>query len=134
MGTEINLQLSEFTLQNHKMMLLDENVMKSPDFKDAFLTDANRDHKITDIACAEVMHTSNRYWWRLVGRRFDVQSWAPDSRAYQSLSGVVSRDFSRAFSPSLRSGERWINDILNDKIDKVGRALERSECKGVILW
>ena len=68
-GTEINLQLSEFTLQNHKMTLLDTNVMKNQDFKDAFLIDANREHRITDIACAEVLHTSNRYWWRLVGRR-----------------------------------------------------------------
>ena len=118
-GTEINLQLSEFTLQNHKMMLLDHNILKNKDFLDAFLTDANRDHKITDIACAEVLHTTNRFWWRLVGRRFDVQSWAPDQRPYQSLKGVISRDFTRSFSTSLKSGERWINDILNDKIGKL---------------
>ena len=118
-GTEINLQLSEFTLQNHKMTLLNPNVMQSEDFKDAFLTDANRLHKITDIACAEVLHTTNRFWWRLVGRRYDVQSWAPDLRIYQNLTGAINRDFTRTFIPKLRSGERWINDILNSKIEKL---------------
>jgi hypothetical protein len=73
-GTEVNVQLSDFTLQNHKMHLLDPKIMNHPEFKlikDTVCKD------VSDIACAEVMHTSNRYWWRLVGRRHDVQSWAP---------------------------------------------------------
>lgn len=32
------------------------------------------------VQCAEVRHTTERSWWRLVGRRHDVQWWAPDLR------------------------------------------------------
>lgn len=81
-GTEVNVQLSDFTLQNHKMHLLDPKIMNHPEFKlikDTVCKD------VSDIACAEVMHTSNRYWWRLVGRRHDVQSWAPGKLLYYKL-------------------------------------------------
>ena len=30
------------------------------------------------VQCAEVQHTTSRAWWRLVGRRHDVQWWLPD--------------------------------------------------------
>ena len=56
-GTEVNIQLSEFTIQNHKMSVLDESIMEHPDFVTAlkpFLKGS------TAVSCAEVLHTSNR--------------------------------------------------------------------------
>ncbi len=32
----------------------------------------------TGVHCAEVRHTEHRMWVRLVGRRHDLQLWAPD--------------------------------------------------------
>jgi hypothetical protein len=112
-GIEVNVQLSEFTLQNHKMMLLDESIMKHEDFahtRKTALKDA------TDIACAEVVHTTNRYWWRLVGRRYDIQSWAPDNRNHYDIKEARNPNFTRKFPGNLRGGERWISDILTEKL------------------
>jgi hypothetical protein len=112
-GIEVNLQLSDFTLQNHKMTLLDPHIMEDPDFaetKRSALRDAS------DVACAEVMHTTNRYWWRLVGRRYDIESWSPDSRNYYDIKGSMNSKHTRKFPNSLRPGERWISDTLADKL------------------
>ena len=112
-GIEVNLQLSDFTLQNHKMALLDPQIMDDADFAETrriALKDAS------DIACAEVMHTTNRYWWRLVGRRYDVLSWSPDQRNYYDTKGARNQNHSRKFPGSLRSGEKWIAEILKDKL------------------
>ena len=76
-GIEVNVQISEFTLQNHKMMLLDPSIMKHKDFQHTRKTVLAG---ASDVACAEVVHTTNRYHWRLVGQRYDVMSWAPDKR------------------------------------------------------
>jgi hypothetical protein len=112
-GIEVNVQLSDFTLQNHKMTLLDEHVTEDPDFastKRLALKDAN------DVACAEVMHTSNRYWWRLVGRRYDVQSWSPDQRNYYDIKEFMQPKHSRKFPNGIRGGETWIAEVLKDKL------------------
>ena len=111
-GIEVNVQISEFTLQNHKMALLDPHIMDHADFAQTRkeLQDAS------DIACAEVMHTTNRYWWRLVGRRYDVQSWAPDRRNYFNIKEARNPKFTRKFPSHLRSGEKWIEDILSQKL------------------
>jgi len=112
-GIEVNLQLSDFTLQNHKMTLLDPHIMDDPDFAEtrrSALKDAS------DVACAEVMHTTNRYWWRLVGRRYDIESWSPDSRNYYDNRVSMNSKFTRKFPSSLRPGERWISDTLGDKL------------------
>ena len=47
-----HLQLSDFTLQNHKMSLLDPTIMKEPDFQETRQT-ALRD--ASDVACAEMI-------------------------------------------------------------------------------
>ncbi len=112
-GIEVNIQLSDFTLQNHKMTLLDPNIMEDKDFMAARHT-ALGDAK--DVACAEVMHTTNRYWWRLVGRRYDVESWAPDQRNYHDLQEFIHPKHSRKFPKGLRGGESWMGDILRDKL------------------
>ena len=112
-GIEVNLQLSDFTLQNHKMTLLDQQIMDSPDFQTT-RRQALRDS--SDVACAEVMHTSNRYWWRLVGRRYDVQSWAPDTRNYFDIKDARDPSFTRQFPSGLRQGEKWIADLLQAKV------------------
>lgn len=112
-GIEVNMQLSDFTLQNHKMTLLDPHIMEDPDFADtrrSALKDAS------DVACAEVMHTTNRFWWRLVGRRYDVLSWAPDQRNYFDIKGTKDPKNSRKFPNNLRNGEKWIANILKDKL------------------
>ena len=112
-GSEVNVQISEFTLQNHKMMQLDELIMKHKDFQHTRKMAFN---DVTDIACAEVMHTANRYWWRLVGRRYDIQSWAPDRRNYYNLKKVLNPKFTRKFPSKLRKGENWIADALSEKL------------------
>ena len=112
-GIEVNVQISEFTLQNHKMMLLSPHILKHKDFEHTRKT-ALRD--ATDLACAEVMHTTNRYWWRLVGRRYDLQSWAPDRRNYVDLKGMRNPHFSRKFPTQLRRGESWIEAALAEKL------------------
>jgi len=112
-GIEVNIQLSDFTLQNHKMSLLDPHIVENPDFAETRQI-ALKDS--ADIACAEVMHTSNRYWWRLVGRRYDVLSWAPDGRNFYDIKETVSSDMSRKFPNRLAQGEAWIADILKDKL------------------
>jgi hypothetical protein len=111
-GIEVNIQLSDFTLQNHQMRLLDPRVVEHSDFSHTrkYLNDAS------DIACAEVMHTSNRYWWRLVGRRHDVESWAPDRRNYHDLKGFLSTKFTRKFPNNIRKGESWLADALEAKL------------------
>ena len=112
-GIEVNVQLSDFTLQNHKMTLLDPHIMSDKDFA------ATRHLALkgaSDVACAEVMHTSNRYWWRLVGRRYDVESWSPDQRNYFDIKEFMHPKHSRKFPNNLRGNESWISDILKDKL------------------
>lgn len=112
-GIEVNVQLSDFTLQNHKMTLLDPHILEDPDFaavRHLAMSDA------TDVACAEVMHTTNRYWWRLVGRRYDVESWSPDMRNYKDKKEFLHPKHSRKFPNGLRGGETWMADILKDKL------------------
>ena len=112
-GIEVNVQISEFTLQNHKMMLLDPSIMKHKDFqhtRKTVLTGAS------DVACAEVVHTTNRYHWRLVGQRYDVMSWAPDKRNYHDIKGALNHDYSRKFPSKLRPGETWIAEVLLEKL------------------
>ena len=115
-GIEVNMQLSEFTLQNHKMMLLDQAIIENPDFLETRRT-ALRD--ATDVACAEVMHTTNRYWWRLVGRRYDVMSWGPDQRNYFDIKEARNPQHIRKFPDNLRGGETWISDILKEKLSLI---------------
>lgn len=111
-GIEVNVQLSDFTLQNHKMTLLDPHVLEDQDFVSVrHLAMGNA----TDAACAEVMHTSNRYWWRLVGRRYDVQSWGPDQRNYHDLTGFMNSKHTRQFPRGLRGGEAWMAEVLKEK-------------------
>ena len=104
-GIEVNIQLSDFTLQNHKMSLLDPQILEDKDFAE---TRQQALKNASDVACAEVMHTTNRYWWRLVGRRYDVLSWSPDRRNYRDLKGFMDPKHSRKFPNNLRGGERWI--------------------------
>ena len=111
-GIEVNVQISEFTLQNHKMMLLSPHIMEHKDFQQ---TRKVHLHDATDLACAEVMHTTNRYWWRLVGRRYDLESWAPDTRNYVELKNVLNSKFTRKFPNHIKHGERWIKDALEEK-------------------
>jgi hypothetical protein len=111
-GIEVNVQISEFTLQNHKMMLLSPHILEHKDFQPTRQIHLNNS---TDLACAEVMHTTNRYWWRLVGRRYDLQSWAPDTRNYVDIKKVLNSKFTRKFPDHVKHGERWIRDALFEK-------------------
>lgn len=112
-GIEVNMQLSEFTLQNHKMDLLDQQIIEDIDFAETRRT-ALKD--ATDVACAEVVHTTNRFWWRLVGRRYDVLSWAPDQRNYADIKMAKNPKHSRKFPNNLRPGEKWIAEMLQNKL------------------
>ena len=83
-GTEINVQLGEFTMKKHRMTQLSRAVRRTPEFKAVFESPAAKTsggnvlHPHTRVQCAEVQHTTLRAWWRLVGRRHDVQWWLPD--------------------------------------------------------
>jgi hypothetical protein len=55
-----------------------------------------------DAQCAEVKLTTNRAWYRLVGRRHDVQYW----RAFQS---APKNPFLRPYGPSIT--ESWIVEV-----------------------
>ena len=110
---EVNMQLSEFTLQNHQMTLLGQNIKEDPDFAETRLHTLK---DASDVACAEIMQTTNRFWWRLVGRRYDVVSWGPDARNYYDIKGVRDPKLSRQFPKNLRPGEQWVADILKDKL------------------
>ncbi len=112
-GIEVNVQISEFTLQNHKMMLLDPSIMNHKDFQ---YTRRTTLAGATDAACAEVAHTTNRYHWRLVGQRYDVLSWAPDKRNYFDIKGALNHDYTRKFPNKLTSGESWIAEVLLEKL------------------
>jgi hypothetical protein len=72
---EVNIQLSDFVTE------LQDDFSPSELHGGCQLFVYSRERALrdsSDIACAEVMHTTNRYWWRLVGRRYDVISWSPD--------------------------------------------------------
>jgi hypothetical protein len=112
-GIEVNVQISEFTLQNHKMMLLDPSIMSHKDFQHTRRTVLAG---ATDVACAEVVHTTNRYHWRLVGQRYDVMSWAPDKRNYHDIKGALNRDYTRQFPNKLGPKETWIAEVLLEKL------------------
>mmetsp|Transcript_70629 Transcript_70629/g.197300 ORF Transcript_70629/g.197300 Transcript_70629/m.197300 type:complete len:334 (-) Transcript_70629:16-1017(-) len=75
-GTEINLQVGEFTMKKHRMQMLNPAYRTIPEFIDVFgyLPEGSR------IQCAEVKNATKRVWLRLVGRRHDLLSWAPDER------------------------------------------------------
>jgi len=74
--TEVNLQLSEFTLKKHKMKRIESSIEKHPDFEAIF----GKQSAISGMQSAEVKNTKFRTWIRLVGRRHDVQMWTPDTR------------------------------------------------------
>lgn len=56
------------------------DVQSQPEFESVFGKAANAGPgQGRSVQCAEVRHTSERSWWRLVGRRHDVLWWAPDT-------------------------------------------------------
>jgi hypothetical protein len=54
------------------------DVQSQPEFQSVFGEVSNNHQGQSSVQCAEVRHTSERSWWRLVGRRHDVLWWAPD--------------------------------------------------------
>ena len=70
-------------MKKHRMTQLSRAVRR-PEFKAVFESPAAKTsggnvlHPHTRVQCAEVQHTTLRAWWRLVGRRHDVQWWLPD--------------------------------------------------------
>ena len=76
-GTEVNLQLGEFTMKKHRMAQLARDVRRTDEFRAVFER-AGGLPPSARVQCAEVQHTTSRAWWRLVGRRHDVQWWLPD--------------------------------------------------------
>jgi hypothetical protein len=101
------LQLGEFMLKQHRVEPLRRSVSSLSDFTDVFGTEE------TSLHCAEVRHTQNRYWWRLVGRRHDIQLWkSPNEDCWPPLRHRG--EFSRRFPADLRQGtEGWILGALN---------------------
>ena len=67
----------------------------------------------TSLHCAEVRHTQNRYYWRLVGRRHDIYLWkSPNEDCWPPLRHRG--EFSRRFPTDMKQGtEAWILGVLN---------------------
>ena len=98
-NTEINVQLGEFTIKKHTAQPLDDEIRDHADFQSVF-EDVTHDDI---IQCAEVKHTTNRRWQRLVGLGYDVQMWVADDRL--PVYGVVEQ-YSTVAAP------QWLRDIL----------------------
>jgi hypothetical protein len=99
--TEVNVQLGEYTLNRHRLQLMPAYITEYDDFqalfgqeKEAKSPYGSENTRAPDahtssfgMHCAEVKTTEYRQWFRLVGRRYDVQHWAPCHRpAEQALS------------------------------------------------
>jgi len=98
--TEINVQLGEFTLKKNPMQLLPDDVFAFDDFK--YVIGEFHPERGDALQCAEVNNTENRQWWRLVGKRHDVQVWVPDTRA------GMHTPFKRPYAGGLTPGEAWL--------------------------
>jgi hypothetical protein len=98
-NTEINVQLGEFTIKKHVTQPLDSEIQHHEDFVSVF------QHLTHDdiIQCAEVKHTTNRKWSRLVGLGHDVQFWVPDTRVPVLPNG---REYNAVNAP------QWLQDII----------------------
>ena len=106
-NTEISLQLGEFTLKQHRVEPIRRSVSSLSDFTDVFGKEE------TNLHCAEVRHTQNRYYWRLVGRRHDIYLWkSPNEDCWPPLRHRG--EFSRRFPTDMKQGtEAWILSVLN---------------------
>ena len=110
--TEVNLQLSEFTLKKHKMKRIESSIEKHPDFEKIFGVQS----AISGMQSAEVRNTKHRTWLRLVGRRHDVMLWTKDTRThnvfphndlldvYESSDDAVFESFRRRRFPAV---DKW---------------------------
>ena len=101
--SEVNIQFGEFTLKKHRVEVLRGSIANMrvcvAVFGKAFAS--------SGIASAEVLHTSNRLWYRLVGSRHDLQMWKADDRVPEI------NKFTRRFPSGLKKDEQWINSILS---------------------
>eukprot|EP00921_Rhytidocystis_pertsovi_P014497 GHVQ01023442.1.p1 GENE.GHVQ01023442.1~~GHVQ01023442.1.p1 ORF type:complete len:995 (+),score=136.68 GHVQ01023442.1:2952-5936(+) len=101
--TEINLQLTEFSLKNNPMVLLGEWVNNYQDFIDLF----GKVSESSTYQSALVAVTSQRYWCRLVGRRHDLIRWSP-------IPAKLAVSFTRRYIPQeLMEEEGWLPFVLD---------------------
>ncbi|KAH9262352.1 hypothetical protein BASA82_000599, partial [Batrachochytrium salamandrivorans] len=106
--TELNIQLGEFTLKNHRVEPLDPVVCEFNDFEDIF---GERIAQTGGVHCAEVVNKQRRMWVRLVGQRHDIQLWQADDRAYAATADPNPNLF-RPYPAKLLAHERWIYEAL----------------------
>jgi hypothetical protein len=92
--TEVNVQIGEYTLNRHRLQLMPTYITKYGDFQALFGQEKDAKSPIGSestggpddapssfgMHCAEVKTSEYRQWFRLVGRRYDVQHWAPCHR------------------------------------------------------
>ena len=109
-NTEINIQLGEFTIKKHVTQPLDVEIQEHIDFESVFGHVTNDDI----IQCAEVKHTTNRQWLRLVGLGHDVQVWNIDTRI-PTLPRETSKDYPDQAPQWLQEIiEPWRNMVLSN--------------------
>eukprot|EP00958_Prasinococcus_capsulatus_P016955 scaffold1900_cov389-Prasinococcus_capsulatus_cf.AAC.31 len=126
-GMEINCQLGVFSVKQNEVHRLKEGIMSVPEFRNVFgQVDAG------GMECAEVQDTSNRSWYRLVGRRHDLQLWTADPR-----SPTWPPSLSRALHgqgghySGLSGNEYWIRRALaccEDQLKAYGLYLTKDDC------
>ncbi|CAM9179352.1 unnamed protein product, partial [Ectocarpus fasciculatus] len=106
--TEINIQFGEFSIKKHTIVPLDQKIMRNKDFTKVF----NDVVKAGDVVqCAEVTHTTNRHWVRLIGMGYDIQVWTPDDRIpAHNCSAFCSYDLCAA---------GWLKKILDPLRDRI---------------
>eukprot|EP00940_MAST-03C_sp_MAST-3C-sp2_P002781 g2781.t1 len=119
--TEISLQLGEFMLKQHRVECLRRSIAEIPDYVAVFGVESKGDgaQEIDSVHCAEVRHTTMRYWWRLVGRRHDIYLWKPASLSGRALPPCwpprrLKSRFGRSFPHDVQRGtEDWIVRVMD---------------------
>lgn len=126
--TEMNVQLGEFTIKKHVIAPLDPSIMHDPAFFNIFSGMAPEDV----IQCAEVMHTTERMWVRLIGMGFDVQSWTPDTRVPLFNAKITFKKCVTSWATELLS--KWMGAAIFDGIELFCDVADCSNADAVIFY
>ncbi|KAL7066785.1 EF hand family protein [Cryptosporidium serpentis] len=114
--TEINIQLSLFSLKNNNLKVLGSWINEFKDFMDVLREcedeSSNLDKNSANLTsnsqyqCAEIANNQNLYWCRLIGSRIDLYRWEPFQKTIQVT-------FCRKYcANNLPAGSEWITELF----------------------
>ena len=113
--TELNTQLGEFTIKKHEIAPLQADIVNCHAFHTVFADIIDGDI----VQCAEVVHTTNRMWVRLIGLGYDVQKWTEDQRLPEH----------NCIIPLAMCPAPWVQKILNPWMGTVLKNIELVSAK-----